>query len=48
MIKRLVGFDDGRDLPNITRGLVNRGYTEEQIRGILGENALRVFEEVCG
>ena len=46
--KRLAGFDDCRDLPNITRGLVKRGYRDEQIRGILGENALRVFEEVCG
>jgi membrane dipeptidase len=46
--KRLVGFDDCRDLPNITRGLVKRGYGDEEIRGILGENALRVFAEVCG
>jgi len=45
---RLVGFDDCRDLPNITRGLVKRGYGDEEIRGILGENALRVFAEVCG
>jgi membrane dipeptidase len=46
--QRLRGFDDCRDLPNITRGLVRRGYSDEQIRGILGENALRVFAEVCG
>ena len=46
--QRLVGFDDCRDLPNITRGLVKRGFDDEQIRGILGENALRVFEAVCG
>jgi membrane dipeptidase len=45
---RLDGFDDYRDLPNITRGLVKRGFSDEQIRGILGENALRVFGEVCG
>ena len=45
---RLVGFEDVRDLPNITRGLVKRGYSDEQVRGILGENALRVFQEVCG
>lgn len=45
---RLLGFEGCRDLPNITRGLVKRGYSDEQIRGILGENALRVFEEVCG
>lgn len=45
---RLDGFDDCRDLPNITRGLVKRGYGDEEIRGILGENALRVFAEVWG
>lgn len=44
----LVGFDDYRDYPNITRGLIARGYGDEQIRGILGENFLRVFEAVCG
>lgn len=48
LTQRLAGFDDCRDLPNITRGLVKRGYSDEQIRGILGENALRVFTEVCG
>jgi membrane dipeptidase len=46
--KRLAGFDDCRDLPNIARGLVKRGYTDQEIQGILGENALRVFTEVCG
>jgi len=44
----LIGFDDYRDFPNITRGLVGRGYNDEQIKGILGENFLRVFEAVCG
>lgn len=44
----LAGFDDYRDFPNITRGLVARGYPDEEIRGILGENFLRVFEAVCG
>lgn len=47
-LSRTVGFDDLRDLPNITRGLVKRGYSDEQITGILGENALRVFAAVCG
>jgi membrane dipeptidase len=47
-IANLIGFDDYRDCPNITRGLVSRGYDDEQIRGILGENFLRVFDEVCG
>jgi membrane dipeptidase len=44
----LVGFRDPRDFPNITRGLVSRGYDDAQIRGILGENFLRVFECVVG
>jgi membrane dipeptidase len=44
----LEGFANARDLPNFTRGLVKRGYGDEQIRGILGENALRVFREVWG
>jgi len=48
LTQRLDGFADGRDLPNITRGLVKRGYADNEIRGILGENALRVFAAVCG
>jgi membrane dipeptidase len=46
--QNLIGFDDYRDFPNITRGLVARGYADEQIHGILGDNFLRVFEAVCG
>jgi membrane dipeptidase len=46
--KNLIGFDDYRDFPNITRGLVARGYADDEIRGILGENFLRVFAAVCG
>ena len=46
--KNLIGFDDYRDMPNITRGLMARGHSDDAIRGILGENFLRVFEQVCG
>ena len=46
--RTLVGFDDYRDYPNLTRGLVARGYADDDIRAILGENALRVFKAVCG
>jgi membrane dipeptidase len=42
-----VGYEDFSDLSSITRGLVKRGYSDEQIQGILGENALRVVSEVC-
>lgn len=44
----LTGYEDGRDLLNIVRGLIKRGYDDQQIRGVLGENFLRVFETVCG
>ena len=46
--QNLIGFDDARDFPNITRGLVARGYSDEEIKGILGENFLRVFKAICG
>lgn len=46
--RHTTGFEDCRDYPNITRGLVKRDYTDEQIAGILGENALRAIEGACG
>lgn len=48
VVSNLDGFDGYRDFPNVTRGLVKRGYSDDQIRGILGQNFLRVFEEACG
>jgi membrane dipeptidase len=30
--------------PYITQGLLDRGYSEQEIRGILGGNLLRVFQ----
>lgn len=39
---------DGTCYPIITRKLVERGYTELEIRKILGLNFLRVFKQVCG
>jgi len=35
-----------RSLHNLTRGLVARGYTDEEVRSIMGGNLLRVFESV--
>jgi membrane dipeptidase len=40
------GLDSAADLPKITEALVQRGYTAEQIRKILGGNLMRVFGEV--
>ncbi len=38
-----MGLRDVSDFPNITLELLRRGYSEEQIRLILGENILRVL-----
>ena len=35
-------------LPNLTRALLDRGYPADVVRGILGENWLRLFEEAIG
>ncbi len=45
--KTLMGFVDYRDMRNITRGLVARGYDDDQIKGILGENFMRCHAAVC-
>ena len=40
------GIDSAADLPIITQALLDRGYSEADIRKILGKNTLRVFTEV--
>ena len=42
------GMDDVSYLPRITEGLLRRGYSEDDIRKILGENTLRLMSEVEG
>ena len=41
-----VGMDSAADLPRITQGLLDRGYSAQDIHKILGGNVLRVFAEV--
>jgi membrane dipeptidase len=42
----IAGFNDASEAPNVTEELVRRGYTDEEIRKIWGENLLRVWEQV--
>ena len=42
------GLEDRSQWPNLTRGLVKRGYGERDIRKILGENFLRVWDQAAG
>jgi membrane dipeptidase len=41
-----IGLKDVSTYPNLIRGLFERGYSEVEIRKILGENLLRVWAEV--
>ena len=40
------GMDSAADLPKITQALLDRGYSPDDIRKILGGNLLRVFGQV--
>lgn len=40
------GMEDASKLPLITEALLNKGYSESDVRKILGENTLRVMAEV--
>ena len=40
------GIDSAADLPKITQALLDRGYSADDIRKILGGNLLRAFSEV--
>ena len=42
------GIETPRTLPNLTHRLLERGYTESDVRKILGENWLRVMRSVWG
>ena len=39
------GLEDCSNLPKITEALLRKGYSEEDIRKILGGNILRVMEQ---
>jgi membrane dipeptidase len=40
------GMDSAADLPKITQALLDRGYSADDIKKILGGNILRVFRQV--
>lgn len=43
-----VGLEDATHMPAITAGLLERGYSEAEVRLVLGGNLLRVFRQVVG
>ena len=43
-----VGMEDCSKLPALTEELLRRGQSEDTVRKVLGENLLRVMEEIVG
>jgi membrane dipeptidase len=43
-----IGIESVAKLPNVTQGLLDRGYKASEIKAILGENWLRAFQNFCG
>ncbi len=39
---------DASEMPRFTEALLSRGYTEEEVKKVLGGNWLRVYKEVLG
>jgi membrane dipeptidase len=42
------GIDGISNLPHVTDALVENGYSDTDIRKIMGENILRVYKQVLG
>jgi membrane dipeptidase len=42
------GIESPEEWPNITRGLVSRGYSDQEIEKIIGGNALGIIEQILG
>ena len=43
-----IGLEDISKMPLITKELLRRNYSENDIQKILGKNFLRLFEDVVG
>lgn len=42
------GLEDVTKLPNLVKGMINRGYSKQEVKKFLGGNFLRVFKNVLG
>jgi len=41
----IVGYQDWRNLPTLTEVMLQRGFSEDEVRGVLGLNFVRVFRD---
>lgn len=47
-LNKVEGFENYTKFPNLIDGLINRGYSDQEIKKIAGENFLRVFKKIVG
>jgi membrane dipeptidase len=47
-LRNVEGYSDYAEIVNVAERLLARGYSDRDVRKILGENFLRVFGEVWG
>ena len=47
-LTKVEGFDQYKKFPNLIKGLISRGYNNQEIKKLAGENFLRLFEKVLG
>ena len=40
------GLDDPRSFPNLTKALLDRGYSEAETKQVLGGNFMRVYSQI--
>jgi membrane dipeptidase len=45
---KITGLDAWADWPDITRALLDHGFSDAEVRGLIGSNFLRTFREVVG
>lgn len=43
-----IGLDNHSKMLNLTRGLIKRGYSDEDAKKVLGGNWMRIFKEIWG
>jgi membrane dipeptidase len=47
-LAKVEGFDKYKKFPNLIKGLISRGYSNQEIKKLAGENFLRLFKKVVG
>ncbi len=47
-MRRVQDFESITQLPGVIDGLRERDWSDDELRGLLGENWLRVYERVWG